>query len=87
MNLFLSQNGVTENIMTMIFTYQSHHSHDARTVTVRGKEVVKPVSVLDYNQSIGVNLKDWLLHSYLTVVRKVLGQHSSHNTLPHLTGR
>jgi hypothetical protein len=35
-------------------------------LTVRGKEVVKPVSVLDYNQlMMGVNLTDQLLHSYL----------------------
>jgi hypothetical protein len=47
----------------MISTY---HSHDIRADTIRGKEVVKPVSVLDYNKSmIEVNLKDHLLHSYL----------------------
>jgi hypothetical protein len=47
----------------MISTY---HSHDTRTVSIRGKEVVKPISVLDYNQSmIGVDLKDQLLHPYL----------------------
>jgi hypothetical protein len=52
-----------KKIVTMISTY---HSHETRTVTVRGKEVVKPISVLDYNKSmIGVNLKDQLLHSYL----------------------
>jgi hypothetical protein len=43
-----------------------YHSHETRTITVRGKEVVKPISVLDYNKSIiGVDLKDQLLHSYL----------------------
>jgi hypothetical protein len=52
-----------KKIVTMISTY---HSHDTRTVTIRGKEVVKPVSVLDYNKSmIGVDLKAQLLHSYL----------------------
>jgi hypothetical protein len=44
-----------KKIMTMISTY---HSHKTGTVTVRGKEVVKPISVLDYNKSmIGVDLK------------------------------
>jgi hypothetical protein len=43
-----------------------YHSHETRTITVRGKEVVKPISALDYNKSmIGVDLKDQLLHSYL----------------------
>jgi hypothetical protein len=43
-----------------------YHSHETRTVTVRGKEVVKTISVLDYNKSmIGDDLKDQLLHSYL----------------------
>jgi hypothetical protein len=43
-----------------------YHSHDTRTVTIRGKETVKPISVLDYNHCIGgVDLKDQLLHSYL----------------------
>jgi hypothetical protein len=52
-----------KKIVTMISTY---HSHETRTITVRGKEVVKPISVLDYNKSmIGVELKDQLLHSYL----------------------
>jgi hypothetical protein len=52
-----------KKIVTMISTY---HSHETRTIIVRGKEVVKPISVLDYNKSmIGVHLKDQLLHSYL----------------------
>jgi hypothetical protein len=52
-----------KKIMTMIFIY---HSHETRSVTVRGKEVVKPISVLDYNKSwIGVDLKDQLLQAYL----------------------
>jgi hypothetical protein len=52
-----------KKIVTVISTY---HGHDTRTVTIRGKEVVKPISVLDYNQSlIGFDLKDQLLHSFL----------------------
>jgi hypothetical protein len=31
----------------MISTY---HNHDTRTVTIRGKEIFKPILVLDYNQ-------------------------------------
>jgi hypothetical protein len=47
----------------MISTY---HSHDTRTVTIRGSEVVEPVSVFDFNQSMmGDDLKDQLLHPYL----------------------
>jgi hypothetical protein len=54
--------GCDKKNVTMISTY---HSHDIGTVTIRGKGVVKPVSVLDYNKSmIGVDLKDQLLHSY-----------------------
>jgi hypothetical protein len=35
-----------------------YYSHDNRTVTIRGKETVKPISVLDYNQCMGgVDLK------------------------------
>jgi hypothetical protein len=49
--------------VTMISTC---HNHDIRAFTIRGKEVVKPVSVLDYNKSMmGIDLKDQLLHSYL----------------------
>jgi hypothetical protein len=52
-----------KKFVTVISTY---HSHDTRTVTIRGKEVVKPISVRDYNKfMIGVDLKDQLLHSYL----------------------
>jgi hypothetical protein len=41
-------------------------SYDVRTVKGRGKEAVKPTSVLDYNQCLGgVDLEDQLLHSYL----------------------
>jgi hypothetical protein len=36
-----------KKIVTMISTY---HSHDTRTVKIRGKEVVKPSSVLDYHK-------------------------------------
>jgi hypothetical protein len=54
---------VRRRIVTMISTY---HSHETRMVTVREKEVVKLISVLDHNKSmIGVDLKDQLLHSYL----------------------
>jgi hypothetical protein len=53
-----------KKIVTMISMY---HNHDTRTVTIRGKEIVKPISVMDYNQCMGgVDLKDQLLHSYLT---------------------
>jgi hypothetical protein len=52
-----------KKIMTMISTY---HSHDIRTVKIRGMEVAKPISVLEYNRlMIGGDLKDQLLHSYL----------------------
>jgi hypothetical protein len=53
----------------MISTY---HSHGTRTVTIRGKEIVKPISVLDYNQCMGVvDLKDQLLHSYLIERKRI----------------
>jgi hypothetical protein len=40
------------------------HSHDTRTVTIRGKAIVKHFSVSDYNEFMGrVDLKDQLLHS------------------------
>jgi hypothetical protein len=53
-----------QKVMTMISRY---HSHDTRTVTIRGKEVSKPLLVLDYYQSRrGVDSKHQLLHSYLT---------------------
>jgi hypothetical protein len=47
----------------MISTY---HSHETRTITVRGKEVVKHISVLDYNKSMTSVDLDRLLHSYFT---------------------
>jgi hypothetical protein len=44
----------------------AYHSHNTRTVSIRGKEVVKPFLVLDYNQlKMGVDFKDQLLHPYL----------------------
>jgi hypothetical protein len=49
-----------------------YHSIYTRTVKIRGKERVKLISVLDYNQSmIGVDLKNQLLHSYLTERRRM----------------
>jgi hypothetical protein len=61
--------GCNKKIVTMIATY---HSHNTRTVTIRGKEVVKPVSVLDYNKSmIGDDLKDQLLHFYLIETKRM----------------
>jgi hypothetical protein len=52
-----------KKVVTVISTY---NSPDTRTVWIRGKEVVKPISVLDYNQlMIGVDLKDQLLHPYM----------------------
>jgi hypothetical protein len=33
-----------KNIATMISTY---HNYETRTVTIRGKQTVKPISVLD----------------------------------------
>jgi hypothetical protein len=57
------------NIVVMIYTY---HSHDTRTVTIGDKETVKPISVLDYNQSLGeVDLKDQMLLSYLIERKRV----------------
>jgi hypothetical protein len=51
---------VKEKIITMISMY---HSHGTRTVKTRGKETVKPIKMLDYNQCTGgVGLKDQLLH-------------------------
>jgi hypothetical protein len=48
----------------MFFTY---NSHDTRAVTIIAKEVVKPFSVLDFNQSmIEVKSKDQPFHSYLS---------------------
>jgi hypothetical protein len=59
--MFLSQSGVSKKTVTMILMY---HSHDTGTVKIRGKEIVKPISVLDYNQCMGgVDLKDQLLYS------------------------
>jgi hypothetical protein len=70
--------------VTMISTY---HKHDTRIVTIRGKEVVKPVLVLDYNKSmIGVDLKNQLLHSYL-IERKHMSKWNMklfHGLLEHL---
>jgi hypothetical protein len=60
-----------KKVVTVILTY---HSHDTRTVTIRGKETVKPISVLDYIQCMGgVDLKDQLLHSYL-IERKIMNK-------------
>jgi PHD/YefM family antitoxin component YafN of YafNO toxin-antitoxin module len=45
----------------MISTY---HSHETRNATIRGKETVKLISVMDYSQFMNaVDLKDQLLHS------------------------
>jgi hypothetical protein len=53
-----------EKIITMISMY---HSLDTRTVTIRGKETVKPISVLDYNQCMSkVILKVRLLQFHMT---------------------
>jgi hypothetical protein len=53
----------------MISTY---YSHDKRTVTVRGKEVQKPVSMTDYNKNMGgTDFKDQMLQMYL-IERKIM---------------
>jgi hypothetical protein len=60
-----------KKILTMISTY---HSHDTRTVTIRGNETVKPISVLDYNKPmIGVDLKDQSLLSYVIERKRISG--------------
>jgi hypothetical protein len=47
-----------KKIVTMISTY---HSYETRTVTIRGKQTVKPISVLDYNKPmIGSNFHSQL---------------------------
>jgi hypothetical protein len=44
-----------KKVTTMISTYYNHHT----TATIRRKETLKPISVLDYNQGMGgVDLKD-----------------------------
>jgi hypothetical protein len=53
----------------MISTYRSQ---DTRTVTIRGKEVIEPTSMLDYSQSnIGADLKEQLLYSYLAERKQI----------------
>jgi hypothetical protein len=57
---------VTKWSSKKIVTLVTYHSHDTRAVTIRGKEGVRPISVLDYNQSvIVVDLTNQLIHSYL----------------------
>jgi hypothetical protein len=52
-----------KKVINMIPAY---HSHDTMAVKIRGKEIGKPISVLDYNKCVGgVDLKDQLLQSYL----------------------
>jgi hypothetical protein len=49
--------------ITMISTY---HNADTKSITKRGKEIIKPTCVHDYNYSMGgVDLKDQLLNMYL----------------------
>jgi hypothetical protein len=44
----------------------THHIHGTCTVTIRGKEVVKPVLMLDCSQPMmGFDLNGQLLHSHL----------------------
>jgi hypothetical protein len=52
-----------KRILSMSFVY---HSHDTRSAKIRGKEVVKPISMLDFTHLMGgTNLKDQVLQSYL----------------------
>lgn len=43
-----------------------HDSHETRAVKITGKEIVKTISLLGYNQCVGgTDLNDKLLRSYL----------------------
>jgi hypothetical protein len=54
----------------MISTYQGDEKKKVKTKQEEQNE--KPVSVLDYNQSMtGVDLKDQLLHAYLLERKKM----------------
>ena len=60
-----------KKVITMISTF---HGIETKTIVRRGKELIKPISITDYNQYMGgVDLKDQLLQTYL-IERKRLNK-------------
>ncbi|KAG8234258.1 hypothetical protein J437_LFUL016018 [Ladona fulva] len=60
-----------KKVVTMISTF---HGIETKTIIKRGNELIKPVSIIDYNKHMGgVDLKDQFLQSYL-IERKRLNK-------------